>query len=103
MATMAREPENRPQLSELRDTLVEHAAAFEEPDWPPSSALGSRAPSSTGPTVHLGDVPSIPRFDAAASGVVTNAPAQEVAALAGESGERNSNGDAHSVKSTRGS
>ncbi len=80
MLAIAREPELRPELADLRAALDHWAERFEEPVWPPelSGIPTTRRPLIVdAPTVHLADVASLPVPD---SGLTT--------AEAGESGER---------------
>lgn len=45
MATLARDPSNRPHLAELREALVDWAGRFSEQSWPPTmSAASSHRP-----------------------------------------------------------
>ncbi len=44
MATLARDPQNRPSLAELRETLHRSAEGFAEPVWPPARTVSSAPP-----------------------------------------------------------
>ncbi|NUO54532.1 MAG: protein kinase [Polyangiaceae bacterium] len=44
MAALARDPENRPTLTELRETLRRSSESFIEPAWPPMRVITSASP-----------------------------------------------------------
>jgi serine/threonine protein kinase len=98
MATLAREPEHRPTLVELREVLAHWAERFEEPVWPLSradAAAMAGPPSADDTTVNFVGV--APSRDAAAprdrSGVEARAPAPpDATELLSEGTRRRDNG-----------
>jgi serine/threonine protein kinase len=91
MSTLARDPDHRPFLGELRDALALMSSMFTEPEWPPVRAVSSRArglEQAATVHLHLGTLGDVSTETSATGRRLATDPDSGVAP--GQSGERSS-------------